>query len=117
MKETDAIEALAALAHKTRLAVFKLLVSAGPDGVPSGEIARSLSVPVTTMSSHLAVLARAGLIASRRNGRTVFYRLDVDGTRRFFSYLLADCCAGRPELCGPAFAMLQAIPETGVHCA
>lgn len=107
MDETWAIEALSALSHKTRLAVFKLLVSVGPEGVPSGDIARTLAVPATTMSTHLAVLTRAGLITPRRDSRTVFYQLDIEGTQRLFSYLLADCCAGRADLCAPALVAAQ----------
>jgi ArsR family transcriptional regulator, arsenate/arsenite/antimonite-responsive transcriptional repressor len=117
MNEPEAIEALAALSHKTRLAVFKLLVSVGPEGVPSGDIARKLAVPATTMSTHLAVLTRAGLIAPHRDSRTVYYRLDIEGTQRLFSYLMADCCAGRADLCGPALATLHATPLTGANCA
>jgi ArsR family transcriptional regulator, arsenate/arsenite/antimonite-responsive transcriptional repressor len=104
MKDNDAIEALSALAHATRLKVFKLLVQAGAHGVPAGDIARQIGVPVTTMSTHLGILGRAGMIAPRRESRTVFYALDVCGTRALFAYLLADCCLGRPDLCQPVFA-------------
>jgi ArsR family transcriptional regulator, arsenate/arsenite/antimonite-responsive transcriptional repressor len=104
MKDHDAIEALSALAHPTRLSVFKLLVQVGAQGVPAGDIARQIGVPVTTMSTHLGILSRAGVIEPRRESRTVYYALDVEGTRDLFAYLLADCCGGRPDLCQPVLA-------------
>ena len=107
MKDIEAIEALSALAHPARLAVFKLLVQTGSDGLPAGDIARQLDVPITTMSGHLGILSRAGVIVPRRQSRTIFYALDVAGTRDLFSYLLADCCGGRPDLCAPVFAATQ----------
>ena len=108
MRDHDAIEALSALAHPTRLRVFKLMVQAGAQGVPAGDIARQIGVPVTTMSTHLGILSRAGLAAPRRESRTVFYALDCDGTRDLFAYLLADCCGGRPDLCQPLFVAADA---------
>ncbi len=103
MRDQDAIEALSALAHPTRLRVFKLLVEAGADGVPAGEIARQVGVPVTTMSTHLGILSRAALIGPKRESRTVYYALNIEGTRSLFAFLMADCCGGRPDLCQPAF--------------
>lgn len=104
MNDHHVIEALSALAHPTRLSVFRFLVKAGSSGIPAGEIARDLDVPVTTMSSHLAILGRSGLITSRRESRHVFYALDAVGTRDVFAYLMADCCGGRPDLCVPFLA-------------
>jgi ArsR family transcriptional regulator, arsenate/arsenite/antimonite-responsive transcriptional repressor len=104
MNDKEAIEALSALAHPTRLRVFKLLVQAGAHGVPAGDIARQIGVPITTMSTHLGILSRARVAAPRRESRTVYYALDVEGTRHLFAYLLADCCGGRPDLCQPVFA-------------
>jgi DNA-binding transcriptional ArsR family regulator len=104
MEDQNAIEALSALAHPTRLQVFKLLVQAGAVGVPAGEVARQVGVPVTTMSTHLGILTRAGLINARRESRLVYYALDIDGTKALFLFLLADCCGGRPDLCQPVFA-------------
>lgn len=101
METSMIIERLAALAHTTRLEAFRLLVRAGPDGVASGEIARRLDVPATTMSAHLAVLARAGLIVPHRNSRVVRYALDPNAVRGLFDALVSDCCDGRPELCAP----------------
>jgi ArsR family transcriptional regulator, arsenate/arsenite/antimonite-responsive transcriptional repressor len=104
-------EALAALAHDTRLKVFRLLAPLCPDGLPSGEIAARLNVPATTMSAHLAVLARAGLVRAARDSRVVRYALDPAAVRGLLNALAADCCGGRPELCGPlSAAPAQACP-------
>lgn len=99
MDEIVAIDALSALAHRTRLAVFRLLAPLGPAGLPAGEIARRVDVPATTMSTHLAILTRAGLIQPRRESRAVFYALDQGGVRALLEFLTADCCGGQPELC------------------
>lgn len=96
-----ALEALSALAQANRLAVFRLLVRAGEDGLPAGEIAREVGVLPNTLSTHLAILARAGLIRSRREGRSLVYSADYGGMRDLLGFLVADCCAGRPEICAP----------------
>lgn len=101
MDKTDAILGLAALAQDTRLETFRLLVSHEPDGIAAGEIARRLVVPHNTMSAHLAALTRAGLIRSERHSRSIIYRADLDRLRTLVTYLLQDCCGGRPELCAP----------------
>lgn len=101
MEINDAVTALAALAHGTRLKVFRLLVTEGPTGLPAGEIARRLDVPPPTLSSHLAQLERAGLARSTREERRIFYAVDIEGTRRVLAYLTEDCCQGQPELCSP----------------
>ena len=102
MEIDGATAMLGALAQETRLEVFRLLVRRGPDGAPAGEIARALSVPHNTMSSHLSILAHAGLVASRREGRSIIYRVDFEGTRALLAFLLEDCCQGRREVCRPA---------------
>ncbi len=101
MDEEKAILALSALAQPTRLRVFRMLVGAGRSGVAAGEIAESEGVPHNTMSTHLAILARAGLMRFRRESRSVIYAVDLEGTQALFSYLLSDCCAGHPEVCAP----------------
>jgi ArsR family transcriptional regulator, arsenate/arsenite/antimonite-responsive transcriptional repressor len=101
MDNTSTILALAALAQETRLDVFRLLVRTEPEGIAAGEIARQLGVPHNTMSSHLGILARAGLIRSERQSRSIIYRADFDQLRAVMTYLLRDCCAGRPEVCAP----------------
>ncbi len=97
MELNDAIGALGALAQETRLMAFRLLVRAGPAGVPAGEIARALDIPAATMSFHLAHLARAGLISPRRDGRSIIYAADFTGMRGLIDYLSEDCCAGWPR--------------------
>lgn len=105
--ETDsAIVALSALAQKTRLEAFRLLVGHEPDGLASGEIAKALNVPQNTMSVHLATLARAGLIRSERRSRIINYRADLDSLKTLTLYLVKDCCGGKPELCEPLIAEL-----------
>lgn len=93
--------ALGALAQPHRLRAFRLLVQAGPEGMAAGAIARALSVPHNTLSTHLGILANAGLVLSRRAGRSVLYRLDVDGTRALLGFLVQDCCQGSIETCAP----------------
>lgn len=106
MDRDDAVFSLSALAQPTRLDVFKLLVKHEPAGLPAGEVARRLSVPHNTMSSHLAILTRAGLIGAERQSRTIIYRASLERFRALVTYLLKDCCGGRPEICGPLIADL-----------
>jgi DNA-binding transcriptional ArsR family regulator len=101
MELTIAISALGALAQESRLKVFRLLVRSGPSGLAAGDIAQKLHVPGNTMSSHLAILSRARLVTSRKEGRSVIYAVDQDGTRDLLSFLLEDCCRGKPHLCAP----------------
>ena len=95
-----AVDALSALAHASRLAVFRLLVRAGPEGMAAGEIAREIGALPNTLSSHLTILAHAGLIQSRREGRSIVYSADFERMRALLDFLIADCCGGRPEICG-----------------
>ena len=104
MESQSAIEAFAALSQSTRLDAFRLLVEHEPEGLPAGEVARLLEVPQNTMSSHLAVLTRAGLITSERHSRSIIYRAELDRVRELASFLVTDCCGGRPELCEPLVA-------------
>lgn len=101
MDQESAVEALGALAQETRLRVFRLLVECGPEGLPAGAIARHCGVPANTMSTHLGILARAGLIGARRDSRHVIYAADIAGLRGLIGFLLQDCCMGRAELCAP----------------
>lgn len=100
MEQKNAIAALAALAQDSRLAVFRLLVRSGPDGLPAGEIAQALGVQPATLSFHLSQLANAGLVESRRAGRSIIYSADVAVMKGLMGFLLHDCCDGHPELCG-----------------
>ena len=99
MQMPNAVAALSALAHESRLAVFRLLVRAGPQGLPAGEIARAIGALPNTLSTHLAILAQAGLIRPRREGRSILYSADYDGMRALLGFLVEDCCQGRPEIC------------------
>ena len=106
MDMETAILALAALAQPTRLGIFRLLVKREPFGAPAGELARALTVPHNTMSSHLAILSRAGLARGERHSRSIVYRTDLAHFREVVLFLIKDCCGGRPELCAPLLADL-----------
>jgi DNA-binding transcriptional ArsR family regulator len=106
MENESAIAGLVALAQGTRLDVFRLLVRHEPAGLAAGAIARGLNVPQNTMSAHLGILARAGLVRSERQGRSIVYRADLDGLRALMLFLVKDCCAGRADLCAPLVAEL-----------
>jgi len=99
LTEAHAISALSALAQPTRLAIFRLLVKHEPIGVTAGVIAETIGAPHNTLSTHLAILVRAGLLRSSREGRTIIYRCDVEGMRSVIAFLVNDCCDGHPELC------------------
>ena len=101
MDRDETILALAALAQSTRLEAFRLLVASEPEGLPAGEIARELAVPHNTMSSHLAVLSRAGLVQAQRRSQSLIYRAKLNRFRDVATYLLKDCCGGHPEICAP----------------
>ena len=107
MDNQEAIAALSALAQPTRLDTFRLLVSREPEGVAAGELARLIDVPQNTMSTHLAILARAGLVRGERHSRSIIYRADLERFREVTLFLLKDCCGGRPELCAPLIADLM----------
>ena len=107
MESEDAILALAALAQSTRLDVFRLLVMHGPDGLAAGDIGRALAVPQNTMSSHLSVLSRAGLVSAQRISRSIVYRADLTRLQAVVLFILRDCCDGRPEICAPLMAALN----------
>jgi ArsR family transcriptional regulator len=97
----NAVSGLSALAQEHRLAVFRLLVRAGDEGVAAGTIAREVGVLPNSLSSHLAILANAGLVRSRREGRSLIYSADYAAMRALLGFLVEDCCAGRPEICAP----------------
>jgi DNA-binding transcriptional ArsR family regulator len=107
MDKAKALEALAALAHETRLEVFRLLVQAGREGLPAGEIASELGVVQNTMSTHLSVLSRAGLVRKERNGRVIRCSADFEGMQALMAYLLRDCCRGERAICAPLFKELK----------
>lgn len=104
MDISNATDVFTALSQPTRLAAFRLIMQHEPEGMPAGEVARRLDVPQNTMSSHLAVLTRAGLLSSERQSRSIVYRAELERVREIASFLVNDCCGGRPELCEPLVA-------------
>jgi len=114
----SSVTALSALAQPTRLEVFRLLVRNEPGGLPAGEIARKLNVPHNTMSTHLSILSRAGLISAKRQSRSIQYYVELAAVRSLVVYLLKDCCEGRPELCQPLLDDLTPCCQpVGAACA
>ena len=99
MESEKAVQKLSALAQDGRLAVFRLLVKVGPDGMAAGEIARKLKTQPNTMSAQLLLLSNAGLIRARRDGRSIIYTVDFDAMSSLLVFLTEDCCGGRPEIC------------------
>lgn len=100
MSAPHALAALAALGQPTRLDIFRLLMRGEPAGLTAGVIAETIGCPHNTLSSHLAILARAGLVRGVREGRSIVYRADVEGMRALLEFMVNDCCDGHPELCG-----------------
>ena len=101
METKNASAAFGALSQETRLDVLRLLIKAGPAGEAAGAIADALGASASTLSFHLKELAAAGLIAPRRDGRSIYYAADYGGLRNLIEFLMADCCQGDPRLCGP----------------
>jgi len=106
------LAALAALAHATRLDIFRLLVAQGPNGLAAGAIAHELEVAASTLSFHLKELERAGLVRAWRRRRQIFYAADYEGMRRLLAFLTEDCCQGRPEICGDLSRLVARCDET-----
>ncbi|HEX3429457.1 MAG TPA: metalloregulator ArsR/SmtB family transcription factor [Rhizomicrobium sp.] len=117
MEISEALKRLSALAQDSRLQVFRLLVKAGPEGLPAGEIARTLNIAPNTMSAQLLVLANAGLVRSRREGRSIIYSADFGHMRDLMIFLTEDCCGGRSEICAPLVAVASRCckPAKGVR--
>jgi len=101
MRTTTAVDALSALAHDGRLSIFKLLVRAGTDGVAAGVIARKLDMLPNTLSASLTVLSNAGLVVSRREGRSIIYSADFAQMSKLLGFLMEDCCSGNAAICAP----------------
>lgn len=104
MESGEAVKALAALAQPTRLALYRLLVSCGPEGMTAGEIAETLGASPATMSFHFRTLSHAGLIDSRQSGRFVHYAANFAVMNDMVAYLTENCCGGNPDACKPAVA-------------
>lgn len=99
MKPAQVVKALAALAQPTRLAVFRLLVAAGPEGMAAGQIAEKLKVSPATMSFHFKTLSHAGLVESRQEGRFVYYAANFTAMNDMVDYLTENCCGGNADAC------------------
>jgi DNA-binding transcriptional ArsR family regulator len=104
VKSDDAVAALAALSQENRLAVFRLLVQAGPDGVAAGQVAEELGIAPNTLTFHLDRLKGAGLITVRRDGRSMIYAARFKAMNDLISFLTENCCQGAPEKCAPVAA-------------
>jgi ArsR family transcriptional regulator len=109
MKDQAAIEMLGALAQEHRIRIFRLLVKAGPSGMPSSDIAEKIGISPTSASFHLKELDRTGLLVATRQGRFIRYAIHVETMRRLLTYLTEDCCQGQPELCGSAIKTSRAV--------
>lgn len=111
MKAETVIRALGALAQEHRLAVFRLLVQAGPEGLPAGALAEKVGVPASSMSFHLAQLANAGLVSQRRQSRSIIYSANYAAMNGLMAYLTENCCAGAdctPESsCSPTVSLAK----------
>lgn len=101
MESESAVVALSALAHPGRLEIFRLLVRAGEGGMAAGEIARATGSLANTLSTNLGILSHAGLVGSRRDGRSIIYRADYVQMRELLAFLMEDCCGGNAEICAP----------------
>jgi DNA-binding transcriptional ArsR family regulator len=117
MDTPDAVGGLAALAHPGRLEVFRLLVKAGDPGLAAGEIARLTGSLPNTLSTNLGILAGAGLVASRREGRSIIYTAGYDRMRELLAFLMEDCCGGAAAICAPlAEVASRACAAEGGRC-
>jgi DNA-binding transcriptional ArsR family regulator len=102
MEKLDAVAGLAALAQENRLDVFRLLVQAGPEGMPAGEIAETLGIAPNTLTFHFDRLRMAGLLSVRREGRSMIYAARYETMNALLGYLTENCCRGAPQKCGPS---------------
>ena len=101
------IKRLSALAHDKRLEIFRRLVRKGPNGMAAGDLARALDIANNTLSANLLILSNAGLIAARRDGRSIIYSVKFEAMRDLLVYLTQDCCEGSPEVCAPLRKVLD----------
>ncbi|MGV6803150.1 MAG: ArsR/SmtB family transcription factor [Ruegeria sp.] len=108
MNKDQAIDAFTALAHPTRLEVFRLLVRIGPEGLPALEISRKLGTKPSTLSGHLSILKRAGVLNATRYQREIHYAANLKSVNALVQFLIADCCGGQIENCSEIVALLEA---------
>src|SRR5215510_8584483 len=102
MEKSDAVAALAALAQDNRLDVFRLLVQAGPEGMPAGQVASRLDLAPNTLTFHFDRLRSAGLVTVRREGRSMIYAARYEAMNALLGFLTDNCCKGNAEACAPA---------------
>jgi ArsR family transcriptional regulator len=112
MKNPDAVAALAALAQDHRLAVFRLLVQAGPDGMPAGQVAEKLDLAPNTLTFHFDRLRSAGLVTVRRDGRSMIYAAQFETMNTLLGFLTENCCQGATEKCAPAVCKPNKVKST-----
>ena len=101
MKPAQVVKALAALAQPTRLAIYRLLVVSGPEGMAAGQVAEKLKVSPATLSFHFKTLSHAGLAEGRQDGRFIYYTANFKVMNDMLAYLTENCCSGNPEACRP----------------
>jgi ArsR family transcriptional regulator len=109
MSVPHALATLAALGQPSRLEIFRVLMRREPEGLAAGVIAETVGCPHNTLSSHLSILARSGLVRGARDGRSIVYRANIEGMQSLIAFLVNDCCDGHPELC----SLREALRETG----
>ena len=114
MDTKSAISSLSALAQETRLAIFRMLIEAGTDGRAAGAIAERLDIPASSLSFHLAELTRAGLIAQRRESRSLIYSANFRAMNALVGYLTENCCGGNPAACAPLLSQKRTAQARGV---
>jgi DNA-binding transcriptional ArsR family regulator len=107
MENENAIDAFAALAHDTRLRVYRLLVRAGPKGLPATEISKALTIVPSTLSGHLAMMKRVNLLTAIRHSREIHYSANLSTINRLVTFLLSDCCNGKVENCSEILDLLR----------
>lgn len=106
MEIKSAVASLSALGHEGRLTIYRLLVQAGPEGLAAGEVARRLDMLPNTLSANFSVLSGAGLVSSRRDGRSIIYTANYATMSTLLGFLMEDCCGGAPEICAPLTEIL-----------
>ena len=107
MDQNAAIEAFSALAQPTRMAIYRLLVRRGPDGLIVGQISETLEIVPSTLSGHLSVMKRAGLLTATRNQREIHYSANMQAMLDLVEFMLSDCCGGRVENCSEILSLLE----------
>lgn len=116
MDTNNALDAFTALSQETRLDIFRRLIKSGEDGLSAGTISDAVGGRQNTVSSHLAILSRAGLIAAERDGRSIIYRARYDTVRTLVAFILEDCCNGAPEVCSPLIKNLACLQPASEAC-